>query len=356
MGQMTPERTWIEVRLSALVANARTVAERNPGARLLPMVKADAYGLGAVAVARALEALDPWGYGVATAAEGTQLREAGIRRPVLVFAPTLEALEAVAAQRLTPALGSAALIDRWLQLAPALPFHVEVDTGMARAGFDWREFGAAAARFADQPAFEGAFTQFHSAGDTPASVSEQRERFAAALAALPRRPAVVHAANSAAALHAPAAGEDLVRPGIFLYGGAAAGYQPEPVVAWRARVIETRWRDAGWTVSYGATWRAAGRTCLATIAAGYADGVRRSLSNRGVALLGGRRLPFAGRVTMDMTVLDAGDAEPPSGAVATLLGTDGEASLTLDEVAAAAGTISYEILTGLSNRVARVYV
>jgi alanine racemase len=121
-------------------------------------------------------------------------------------------------------------------------------------------------------------------------------------------------------------------------------------------VIETRWRDAGWTVSYGATWRAAGRTCLATIAAGYADGVRRSLSNRGAALLGGRRLPFAGRVTMDMTVLDAGDAEPPSGAVATLLGTDGEASLTLDEVAAAAGTISYEILTGLSNRVARVYV
>jgi alanine racemase len=353
---MTPERTWIEVRLSALVANARTVAARNPGARLLPMVKADAYGLGAVPVARALEALDPWGFGVATAAEGVELRQAGIRRPILVIAPTMEALEVVAAHRLTPALGSTALIDRWLHLAPSLPFHVEVDTGMARAGFDWREFGSAAARFADEPAFEGAFTHFHSADEAPASVREQRERFASALAALPRRPAVVHAANSAGALLAPAAGEDLVRPGIFLYGGAAAGYQPEPVVAWRARVIETRWRDAGWTVSYGATWRPAGRTCLATVAAGYADGVRRSLSSRGAALLGGRRLPIAGRVTMDMTVLDAGDTEPPGGAVATLLGTDGEASLTLDEVAAAAGTISYEILTGLSGRVARVYV
>jgi alanine racemase len=353
---MTPERTWIEVRLSALVANARTVAARNPHARLLPMVKANAYGLGAVPVVRALEALDPWGYGVATAAEGAELRRAGIRRPVVVFAPTMEALETVAAQRLTPALGSAAQVERWLRLAPALPFHVEVDTGMARAGFDWREFGAAAAGFALEPAFEGAFTHFHSADETPASVREQRERFAAALAALPRRPAVVHAANSAGALSAPAAGEDLVRPGIFVYGGAVPGYHPEPVVTWRARVIETRWRDAGWTVSYGATWRLGARTCLATIAAGYADGVRRSLSGRGAALLGGRRLPIAGRVTMDMTVLDAADREPAPGAVATLLGTDGDASLTLDEVAAEAGTISYEILTGLSGRVARVYV
>ena len=355
MGQMTPERTWIEVRLSALVANARTVAARNAGARLLPMVKADAYGLGAVPVARALEALDPWGYGVATAAEGAELRQAGIGRPILVFAPTLEALETVAAQRLTPALGSCAQVERWLHLAPDRPFHVEVDTGMARAGFAWSALGAAAAAFADQPAFEGIFTHFHSADESLDSVRVQRERFAQALAALPRRPAVVHAANSAGALRAPATGEDLVRPGIFLYGGAVPGYQPEPVVSWRARVIETRWREGGWTVSYGATFTTSGWTCLATLAVGYADGVRRSLSGHGVALLEGRRVPIAGRVTMDMTVLDAGTREPAPGAVATLLGTDGEACLTLDEVAASAGTISYEILTGLSHRVTRVY-
>ena len=356
MGQMTPERTWIEVRLSALVANARTVAARNAGTRLLPMVKADAYGLGAVPVARALEALDPWGYGVATAAEGRELRLAGIARPILVISPVLGALETLAAHRLTPALGSASLVERWLAIAPGSPFHLEGDTGMARAGFHWREFAAAAARFGGEPAFEGVCTHFHSAEDDPGSVREQRERFGAALAALPRRPALVHAANSAGALLAPATGEDLVRPGIFLYGGAVPGYEPEPVVQWRARVIESRWREAGWTVSYGATYRTAGRTCLVSIAAGYADGVRRTLSSRGAALLGGRRLPVAGRVTMDTTVLDGGDVEPGPEAVATLVGTDGGGTLTLDEVAAAAGTISYEILTGLSGRVARVYV
>jgi alanine racemase len=353
---MTPERTWIEVRLSALVANARTVAARNPRARLLPMVKADAYGLGAVAAARALEALDPWGFGVATAEEGRELRAAGIARPILVISPVLGALGTLAAHRLTPALGSAGLVERWLAIAPGSPFHLEVDTGMGRAGFHWGEFAAVAARFGAEPALEGVCTHFHSAEDDPGSVREQRERFGVALAALPRRPAFVHAANSAGALIAPDAGEDLVRPGIFLYGGAVPGYQPEPVVTWRARVIETRWRDAMCTVSYGATYRTAGRTCLVSIAAGYADGVRRSLSNRGAALLGGRRLPVAGRVTMDTTILDGGDIEPGPEAVATLIGSDGGMTVTVDEVAAAAGTISYEILTGLSNRVARVYV
>lgn len=352
---MTPERTWIEVSLPALLANARAVAARAGPARLLPMVKANAYGLGAVPVAKALEALDPWGFGVATAAEGRELREAGIRRPILVIAPTVGALESVAAQRLTPTLGALPQVERWLQLAPALPFHIEIDTGMSRAGFHWRDFGASCAAFAGAPGFEGVLTHFHSADEDPATVREQRERFAAAVAALPRRPALVHAANSAGALSQPAPGEDLVRPGIFLYGGAVPGYRPEPVVHWKARVVERRWREAGSTVSYGATYRTQRRACLATIAAGYADGVRRTLSNRGAALVQGRRLPFAGRVTMDLTVLDAGAEEPPEGAVATLIGADGAETIALDEVAEAAGTISYEILTGLSRRVERVY-
>lgn len=352
---MTPERTWIEVSLAAVLANARTVRALNPGARLLPMVKADAYGLGAVPVAKALESLDPWGFGVATVAEGAALRGAGIQRPILVIAPTVGALDEAKAHRLTPGIGSDAQLERWLAIAPGMPFHLEVDTGMGRAGYHPDEFVAAATRCADQPGFEGAYTHFHSADVSLETVREQRQRFAAALAALPRRPALVHAANSAGALLAPHAGDDLVRPGIFLYGGAVPGYRPKPVVTWRARLIDARWRDAGWTVSYGATYRTSTRTCLATIAAGYADGVRRSLTGKGAALVQGRRLPFAGRVTMDMTVLDAGNAEPPAGAVATLIGSDGAESITLDEVAAAAGTISYEILTGLSSRVERIY-
>lgn len=353
---MTPERNWIEVDLAALVANGRTVAARAGRARLLPMVKADAYGLGAVPVARALEALDPWGFGVATAAEGRELRAAGIRRPILVIAPTLAALDAVAGERLTPGLGSVPQVRRWLQIAPGLPFHVEVDTGMSRAGFDWRDLGAASSAFAEAPGFEGVFTHFHSADDDPPSAQLQRERFAASVAALPRRPALVHAANSAGVLIGGGDGEDLVRPGIFLYGGAVPGHVPAPVVSWRARVVETRWREAGTTVSYGATYALARRSCLVTLAAGYADGVRRSLSGRGAALVGGRRLPFAGRVTMDMTVLDAGDEEPAAGSVATLIGRDGDAVITLDDVAGAAGTIGYEILTGIARRVERTYV
>jgi len=353
---MTPERTWIEVSLPALVANARAVLSRNPGARLLPMVKANAYGLGAVPVARALEALDPWGFGVATVREGSELRRAGIQRPIFVVAPTVGALEEAKAQRLTPGIGSDAQFERWLAIAPGMPFHLEVDTGMGRAGYHPDAFVAAAARCANQPGFEGAYTHFHSADEDAASVREQRERFAVALAALPKLPPLVHAANSAAALSQPMVGEDLVRPGIYLYGGAVPGYRPEPVVTWRARIIETRWREAGWTVSYGATFRTSARSCLATIAAGYADGVRRSLTGQGTALVQGLRVPFAGRVTMDMTVLDAGEHEPPADAVATLIGADGAETIALDEVAEAAGTISYEILTGLSERVERVYL
>ncbi len=357
MREQTPvtPRTWIEVDLQALVANARTVQALAPRARLLPMVKANGYGLGAVSVARALERADPWGFAVATEDEGKELREAGIRRPVLVMGPQLEALRVVAAHDLTPALGSVEQIAAWLALAPGRPFHVEVDTGMARWGLSWKSFAAESASFRDAPGFEGVFTHFHSAAERPETVREQWDRLQAAVATLPRRPALVHAENSAAALTFPETIGDLARPGIFLYGGRAGAHRPRPVVSWRARVLATRWREPGETASYGATWTAAERTCLATLAAGYADGVPRSLSNHGAALIGGRRAPIAGRVTMDFTMVSAVGWTPQVGSVATLIGTDGDCSIELDDVAAAAGTISYEILTGLGRRVARVY-
>jgi len=350
-----PHRTWIEVDLGALVANARTISERVPGSRLLPIVKADAYGLGAVSVARALERVDPWGYAVATAHEGQELREAGIMRPILVMGPQTGALQLVAEHGLTPALGSVEQICAWLELAPGRPFHVEVDTGMARWGVPWQTFGAEATRFRDAPGFEGVFTHFHSVAETPFSVKEQRDRFQAALAALGKRPRLVHSANSTALLDFPETAGDLVRPGIFLYGGRAGTHQPNRVVQWRARVLATRWLEAGETVSYGATYRAAARTSVATIAAGYADGVPRSLSNVGEALIEGRRLPIAGRVTMDLTMVASTDRAPVVGSVATLIGSDGPETIELDDFASAAGTISYEVLTGLGRRVTRVY-
>jgi alanine racemase len=346
------DRTWVEVDLEAVRANARTVQSRS-GARLMPMVKADGYGLGAVAIARALEALDPWGYGVVAAGEGVALRDAGIVRPVVVVQPTLPMLETCAKHGLTPALGSGEEVAAWRALGD-LPFHVSVDTGMNRGGIAWDAFTAAVPAFADAPGFEGLMTHFHSAWDDPASVRQQWERFQAVLGALPRRPAVVHAANSVAALGYPEYACDVVRPGIFLYGGSAGRHAPQPVLRWRALATRAAWIGTGATVSYGARWTAPRRTCVVSVAAGYADGLRRAVEGKGAMLLGGRRWPIAGAVTMDFTML-ACDEAPPADAVATLIGTDGPETITLETFAGWAGTISYEILTGLGPRVRRVY-
>ncbi len=347
------DRTWVEVDLAALRANARTVQQRS-GARLLPMIKANAYGLGAVPVAKALEDVDPWGFGVVAAEEGIALREGGIVRPIVVVQPTLPMLEACARAGLTPALGSDEEIRAWLALG-SLPFHVSVDTGMHRGGIAWDAFTAAVPAFADAPGFEGLMTHFHSAWDDPTSVREQVGRFQAALGALPRRPALVHAANSVAALGYPEVACDVVRPGIFLFGGRAGPHEPRPVVRWQALTTRTGWVGPGTSVSYGARWTASRRTCVVSVAAGYADGLRRSVEGKGAMLVAGRRWPMAGAVTMDFTML-AADEAPPVGTPATLIGTDGDETITLDTFAEWAGTVSYEILTGLGPRVRRVYV
>jgi alanine racemase len=223
---------------------------------------------------------------------------------------------------------------------------------------------AAAARPGDLLAWEGCFTHFHSADEPDlAPTDEQARRFREVLAALPPEPAgsprrLVHCANSAAALRRGGYGMDLVRPGIFLYGGCAGpGVEPEPVASVRARVGRVAEVPAGATVGYGATHAARGPERWATLAIGYGDGLRRALSpGGGEALLHGRRVPLVGRISMDVTVVDA-TAVPGAapGDVATLLGRDGEAEIKLDEVAARVGTIGYEILTGLTPRLPRLY-
>src|SRR2546426_10443252 len=211
-------RAWVEVDLAAVVENARTAA-RVAGTRLLPVVKANAYGVGAVAVSRALETLDPWGYGVATVEEGAELRAAGIARPVLVFMPVQPALfDEFDRFRLTPALGDADAIALWTARGPR-PFHLEIDTGMRRSGVRWDEIERVR-EVANTPALEGCYTQFHSAERRDGSPERQTERFLAAVGKLARRPQLLHVANSAAALSDRRYALDLVRPGVFLYGGA----------------------------------------------------------------------------------------------------------------------------------------
>jgi len=350
-------RAWVEVDLGALRRNGAAVAARS-GCPLLPMVKADAYGLGAVPVARALVRLDPWGFGVATVTEGIELREAGLRRPIVVFTPLVpDALRAVREHALIPALNSAAEIESWRTLGGG-PWQLAIDTGMNRAGVRWDRVDALSDLLRTLPP-DGAFTHFHSAELDDGSMQEQERRFERAIAQLPARPQYLHAANSAGIAHAQRPLWNLARPGIFLYGvgsGAGAAIAPEPVVHLRARVVAVRSVTSGETVSYDATYRAIGDRRIATLAIGYADGYRRALSNRGVVLLHGQRAPVAGLVTMDMTMLDVTDVPCEVGDVATLIGCDGAAQLDVETVARMADVSPYELLTGLRLRADRVYV
>ncbi len=353
-------RAWVDIDLVAVVSNARRIAQI-AGTRLLPMVKANAYGLGAVQVARALEAADPWGVGVSTVEEGAALRHAGYARPIVLVTPLdPEWIDGLLAHRMRPVIGDLSALDAWTARTTE-PFHVDIDTGMSRSGIRWDDsagLAALRARLADAPAWEGASTHFHSADADAAATQRQWERFQAVLATLPRRPALVHAANSAAALRGHRYAGDLIRPGIFLYGGGAAGTaMPEPVVAFRARVVAVRVVPAGETVSYNATWRADRPTTIATITAGYADGIPRAAVERGaperplrMVELGGEVVPIVGRVTMDMCMV-ATPHPVAVGDVATLYG----GLVSLDDHAKAAGTISYELLTAIGGRVPRRY-
>ncbi|GAC1516781.1 MAG: alanine racemase [Gemmatimonadaceae bacterium] len=354
---LRPEaRAWLEIDLAALRRNAARVAA-HAQLPLLPMIKADGYGLDAVAVARALESLEPWGFGVATVGEGEQLRAGGVGRPIVVFTPLGRAdLEAARAARLTPTLGAVAGIADWIALGGEA-WHLAVDTGMSRAGVRWDEIWTVAEYVTAHPP-EGAFTHFHSAERDTRATAEQERRFAEAIAALPVRPPFLHTDNSAAAARRMQPRWELVRPGVILYGvrvGDGARIEPEPVVSLRARVVEVRTVRDGETVSYDAAWRAEGERRIATIPVGYADGYRRSLSGRGTALIDGRRVPVAGRVTMDMTMLDVTGVACRVGSVATLLGRDGDQLLTVDDVARAADLSPYELLVGLRLRLHRIH-
>jgi alanine racemase len=373
MSNVNQTRAWVEIDLAALQDNYRAIrAAVGEHPAIIPMVKADAYGLGVERVVRALEPLSPWAFGVATADEGATLRQLGVERPIVVFGPLPpQAVETAAAARLTISISDLPSLRRWVEAARAhgpLDFHVEIDTGMGRAGFDWREtpqWGPAVRDLSGQNVrWTGVFTHFHGADSAdPTATLAQWERFRDALGQLPlsREDLMVHAANSAASVRwAAELGADAVRPGIFLYGGEAAPgvgglVKPRPVVAVRARLAMVRDVPPGSTVGYGATHVARGWERWGTLGIGYGDGVPRRLGNRGSAIVGGTLVPFVGRTSMDMTVVDiTGAPTAQVGDVVTLIGRDGDCEITVDEFAELAETISYEILTGLRPRLPRV--
>ncbi len=368
---------WSEIDLDAIRANvARLRAFAGPAA-FLAVVKANGYGHGAVPVARAaLDAGATW-LGVARVQEGIELRAAGIDAPILLLSePSPRVADAVVAHELTPVVYTEPGIDALAKaVADAgrvtpLAVHLKVDTGMHRVGCTTEDAVALAHRVEVRDELELAGVCTHLAvADEPANgyTAEQLARFDAVLAALEARglrPPVVHAANSAGLLTAPAARYDLVRVGIALYGlppapalDGYAGITLRPALSLRARITMVKTLPPGARVSYGLRAEVGPPGRIATVPAGYADGVPRNLGLvGGEVLVGGRRRPIAGVVTMDQLLVDLGDtpAEPDDEVV--LIGRQGEEEITAIEWAERLGTISYEIVTGIGARVPRTYL
>ncbi|MDX6768407.1 MAG: alanine racemase [Elusimicrobiota bacterium] len=356
--------TWAEIDAAALVSNLRKLRRKAGAAKVMFVVKANAYGHDAALCASAAEkarAAD-W-LGVSSVEEGVALREAGVRLPVLVLGSLypFESVLAAVAYGLTPMVASLDAAKRVaeaaLRLKRRVDCHVKVDTGMGRVGAG-REAAVGIVRHLASLGVvrvSGLFTHLASAESDRAFTRRQLAQFKGVVATLSRdglRPPLVHAANSAALLRHPESRFDLVRPGLAAYG-LMDGF--EPVLSLKTKVVFLKTVPKGATVSYGATWRARRASRVATLPVGYGDGYSRSLSNKGEALIAGRRCPVIGRVTMDQTMVDAtGVPEARVGADVTLIGRQGEQLIQAAELARLCGTITYETVTALSARVPRV--
>jgi alanine racemase len=373
------------VDLAAIVHNYGLA--REVGARpAMAVVKANAYGHGAVPVARALVQAGCPMLAVALVEEGLELREAGLAAPILVLGGAYgDRYELLVRHRLTPLVFRAehvvALDAAARQLGTSAAAHLKLDTGMGRIGVtpaDLAEF-VAAARAARAVRIEGVCTHFASADLVPREVTEQQVRtFDEAASALVSEGFPIrfrHLANSAGTIEFPAARQDLTRPGIMLYGllpfapgdelstaAMVVGRALSPALTWKTAVTHVKTVPVGTNISYGGRWTAQRTSRIATLPVGYADGYSRRLSGRpgfgmGEVLVRGRRAPIAGTVCMDMTMVDVTDVPGADvGDEVVLLGAQGEQRVSADELAARAGTISYEVLCGISQRVPRRYI
>ncbi len=370
-------RAWAEVDLGAIRHNAATLAALVGPAGLCAVVKAGGYGHGSVAVARAaIEGGASW-LAVALVEEGEVLRRHGIDAPVLLLSePPVDAMGDVVALTLTPTLYTEEGVEAAAKAVVAagaapLSVHVKVDTGMHRVGASAEGALVVARSVADRPelVFGGLWTHFAVADDPSLPFTgEQCARFDAVVAHLGAaglRPSLLHACNSAGALAFPAARHDLVRCGIALYGVAPSpamaatdlGARLRPALSLRARVSYVKQVAAGEAVSYGLRRPLERAATVATVPVGYADGVPWRLGvTGGEVLIGGRRRPLAGSVTMDQILVDCGDDTGVlAGDEVVLIGRQGTEQITAWDWATKVGTIAYEILCGIGPRVPKLY-
>lgn len=373
-------QTRAEVFLDALRHNLRVVKRHAEGAKVWGVLKADGYGHGAPAVARTLERSGMDGFCVALLEEGIELREAGIRAPILVMGGYYGNAHAeVLARNLVPVVYDIGQVEAFARLVRSgdargpVDVHLKIDTGMSRLGVMPNELEKFVAQLRDYPEVRVSGLMTHLAqADAPEldPTDDQVTRFEAATAFLAARgiePEVRHAANTAALLRTRAR-FDAVRPGIALFGVATSlvgQHEPlsrelRPAMRVRSELVSIREVEAGTGVGYGALFTASRKSRIATIPMGYADGLSRHLSNRGVVLLRGKRAPIVGAVSMDMAMIDVTDIPGASlrdevvvlGAQEGPLGRD---VITATEVASQSDTIAWEVLTSVSRRVPRFY-
>jgi len=370
--------TWAEIDLNNLAANFNQVKQRvSPTARVMAVVKANAYGHGAVECARRLVREGADWFGVALPEEGIALREAGIAQPILCLAGYWPGQAgACIRDRLTPVVYRLEMIETLNQAAAnagvVADVHVKVDTGMGRLGvrFDeLSEFIAALSRFRNVR-IDGIMTHLAAADDESCQplTTDQIQRFDDAVTVFREqgyRPTHLHLANSAGVYGHREAWGNMVRPGGVLYGLWRDVLPPSspaflPVMSLHSRLCLLKWVPRGETIGYGCTFEASRRSLIATLPVGYHDGYMRGLSNRGHVIVRGKFAPVVGRVSMDLTLIDVTDvASVEIDDQVTLLGwnrQNADLKITAEDLARIVGTLSYEVTCGVSDRVPRIYL
>jgi len=375
---------WAEISLKAIIKNLRVIRRHvGPKPKILAVVKSNAYGLGAVPISKALQKAGVEWFGVTCGNEGVELREAGIRKRILVltgFWPGEE--KRLIAHALTPTvtrLEDVRHLERAAKSARAktarVPFHLKINSGMNRLGISPSEIDAFASALADcrHIRLEGTFTHFASAEDFSArQTDDQEDLFTKCLARMRElgvSPGIVHLANSGAICARPSTYADMIRPGAILYGYYQSFDPPqkgeevrerlpiEPSLSLRARIITLRDLPAGQGVGYSARFVTARPSRIAVINAGYADGISRQRTNRGCALVRGRRVPLVGAISMDLTTLDVTDRpDVKLGDVVTIYGKDGNDAMVVSDIAREIGTVTSDLLCALGRRVPRYYL
>lgn len=371
-----PYRSWVEVSLGSIAANYRAIRDLvGANVEVMPVVKADAYRHGAVAVSRTLAAEGVRWLAVSNAEEGIVLREAGLQTRILVMADFLPfSREATLAHGLTPVIHSLAdltELDRLgAQRGQRVKYHLKIDSGMGRLGVRPDAGIAEAVITAKNAELEGLMTHFASAANYDSGQTDEQMatfgRVLENLAAAKISPSLVHLSSTIPIAYGRrGAWRDMVRPGHAIYGylSPSRGHAPgkvlkvEPALTWRTTVLSVKDVPAGSKIGYGGMFTTERPSRIAVLAVGYADGLPHRLSNRGHAIVKQKLAPILGSVSMDLTTIDVTDcpAVQPGDAV-TLLGSEGDVRIGAQEIARLAGTISYSVLCGIHARVKRVYI